>query len=280
MGRVDLGSVSLIRRERLHFVDPPKHVRRDGVFATPQRGAASLPLFRPPPVRASHFSLRAQRKVTKRKSTPMQRSPGSCPPTARSGSGGCLTVHPWTGSQLARIPASHPSGLSCATPPLHRGPGHCASCAAKTKQLPARCGCRCGFAFRFRAHDARYSGPLDRGEAAQELSVGWPTRCGPVRCQSMDGLASNPGAASRTWSTGTVRKARVWGGLSLGYFSLATQREVTCSPKASESLFGIHTVKRHRQQTRDCHCAPARAGATNSWGLLENSSHIQRQTRQ
>ena len=110
--------------------------------------------------RASHFSLsghcaagaartaqlarRAKgrmpgvKKVTKRKATPMQRSPGSCPATARSGSGGWLTVHPLTGSQLARIPASHPAGLSCATSPLHRGPTHCASCAAKKKQRQSK----------------------------------------------------------------------------------------------------------------------------------------------
>ena len=122
-------------------------------------GAASLPVFTRLR-RASHLSLsghcaagaartaqlarRAKgrmpgvKKVTKRKATPMQRSPGSCPATARSGSGGWLTVHPLTGSQLARIPASHPAGLSCATSPLHRGPTHCASCAAKKKQRQSK----------------------------------------------------------------------------------------------------------------------------------------------
>ena len=59
----------------------------------------------------------------------------------------------------------------------------------------------------FGAQDARYAGPLDRGETVEEMSEGWPTRCGPVRRQSRDGLSANPGAGARTWSTGTVRKA-------------------------------------------------------------------------
>ena len=67
----------------------------------------------------------------------MQRSPGILPCDFAQRLRGWLTVHPWTGSQLARILASHPSGLFSAAAPLHRGPGHCASCAAKTKQIPA-----------------------------------------------------------------------------------------------------------------------------------------------
>ena len=95
-----------------------------------------------------------------------------------------------------------------------------------------------------------------RGRARQEqlprMSEGWPTRRGPVRRQSTDGLSANPEAGPRTWSTGTVRKARVWGGLLFtpgscptpcgpaslfapllrrsGYFLLATQEKVTRSP--------------------------------------------------
>jgi len=88
---------------------------------------------------------RGQEKVTKEKATPMQRSPGILPCDSAQRLRGWLTVHPWTGSQLARIPASHPriesgagsAGLLSAAAPLHGGPGHCASCAAKTKQIPA-----------------------------------------------------------------------------------------------------------------------------------------------
>ncbi len=178
--------------------------------------------------RASHLSLSGQRNMAQRKATPMQRSPGILPCDCAKRFRGWLTVHPWTGSQLTRIPASHPAGNSCTTSPLHRGPIYCASCAAKTKQVPARFGF--GFGSRFGAQDARYQGPVTRGGPAQELSVGWPTRCGPVRRQSTDGLSANPGAGPRTWSTGTVRKARVWGGLLFGYFLLATQEKVTRSP--------------------------------------------------
>jgi hypothetical protein len=40
-----------------------------------------------------------------------------------------------------------------------------------------------------------------------------------------------------------ARRPPLWGGLSLGYFSLAKQRGVTRSPRASESSF--HTGMRH-----------------------------------
>ena len=63
----------------------------------------------------------------------------SCPPTAQRDSGGSPTVHPWTGVELGAIPCAHPAGYPYVTLPLHRGPGHCASCAAKTMQTPARC---------------------------------------------------------------------------------------------------------------------------------------------
>jgi hypothetical protein len=261
--------------------------------------------------RASHFSLRAQRKVTKRKSTPIQRSPGSatapcvalppasmqssCPPTPQRDSGGSPTVHPWTGVELGAIPCAHPSGFPSVTLPLHRGPIHCASCAVKTKQTPARVGIGFGFALGSGAHDARYRGPVARGEAAQELSEGWPTRRGPVRRQSMDGLSANPGAASRTRSTGTVRRARVWGGLLFAYFLLATQEKVGRSPKASESsalpvfveyichaersdsLAGRRVKTRHgcratkeRASGKQSHWTPACAGVTRDEGSVKD----------
>ena len=128
--------------------------------------------------RASYFLLRGQEKVTtalqeqrerrsrpagrragarsQEKATPMQRSPGILPSDSAQRLRGWLTVHPWTGSQLARIPASHPriesgagsSGLVSATAPLHRGPIHCASCAAKTKRIPAFAHLDAGVHFR------------------------------------------------------------------------------------------------------------------------------------
>ena len=98
--------------------------------------------------RASYFLLRGQEKVTKEKATPMQRSLGILPCDSAQRLRGWLTVHPWTDSQLARIPASHPAGLVSATAPLHRGPIHCASCAAKTKRIPAFAHLDAGVHFR------------------------------------------------------------------------------------------------------------------------------------
>jgi hypothetical protein len=61
-------------------------------------------------------------KGTKEKATPKRRSPGSCPPTPRQGSGGSLTAPPCAGSKLGAIPRAHPTGLSCALPPPLTGP--------------------------------------------------------------------------------------------------------------------------------------------------------------
>ena len=111
------------------------------------------------------------------------------------------------------------------------GCGRTASGTIGREQRRSSCRGALGFYFRFGAHDARYWGPLDRGETAKEMSEGWPTRCGPVRRQSRDGLSANPVAGSRTWSTGTVRKARMWGGLSFGYIFFG-------HAKKSDSLAG------------------------------------------
>jgi hypothetical protein len=72
--------------------------------------------------RASHFSLRGQREVTKRKATPKRWSPDSCPATSRQDSGGSLTALPCAGSELGAILRAHPAGLSCAQSPPLTGP--------------------------------------------------------------------------------------------------------------------------------------------------------------
>ena len=121
------------------------------VIFTPLRGAASC-LFSLASGRASHFSLSGQREVTKRKATPTAAVCGLLPSDCAKRLRGLLTVHPWTGIKLARILASHPSGNSSATSPLHRGPGHHASCVAKTKHGVAHgCARTC---FVFATHDA------------------------------------------------------------------------------------------------------------------------------
>jgi hypothetical protein len=92
------------------------------------------------------------------------------------------------------------------------------------------------------------------GRATQEqlpkLSEGWPTRCGPVRCQSRDGLSANPGAASRTRSTGTVRRARVSGALSFGYFSLRRAPALRPSGQLRCSRRSCGAVSTQRKVTR------------------------------
>ncbi len=132
-------------------------------------------------------------------------------------------------------------------------------CAAQRRSK-----CRGAFDFGFGVHDARYTGPLDRGEPAEELSEGWPTRCGPVRRQSMDGLSANPAAGSRTWSTGTVRKARVWGCPSLGLRSLGQAREGrTLAMDGEWNKTGCLHTECGRTQTKQSHWTPAFAGVTN-----------------
>ncbi len=237
------------------------------------------------------------REGTKSKATPIQRSPGSCPTTTQRDSGGSPTVHPWTGVELGAIHCAHPAGSPYVTLPLHRGPGCCASCAAKTKRIPACLSFALAFpsparrekvpqadegAFDFDlgAHDARYMGPLDRGETAQatawmqeveqrreqlpEMSEGWPTRCGPVRRQSRDGLSANPAAGSRTWSTGTVRKSRVSGWPSLCLLSLGHARESkTLAMEGEWKTTGSLHTQREQMQTMQSHWTPACAGATS-----------------
>ena len=90
---------------------------------------------------------------------------------------GWLTVHPCTDSQLARILASHPVGNSSTASPLHRGPSHCASCAAKPKQYPARFGISffsfspCGRRCRLRRQDAEANGGAGPEGVPQERHV-------------------------------------------------------------------------------------------------------------
>ena len=75
---------------------------------------------------------------------------------------GSLTVHPCTGSKLARIPASHPAGFSYAPLPLLRGPIERASCAAKPEQQqeqqPVSANCCYSFLLPLAGEGARQGG--------------------------------------------------------------------------------------------------------------------------
>src|SRR5262249_34370384 len=67
-------------------------------------------------------------------------------------------------------------------------------------------------------------GPLRCGERAEEKSEGGRARCAAVRGTYTDVRPANPGARSRTRSTGTVRRARLRGCAFFGYF-LCTSKE-------------------------------------------------------
>jgi len=218
-------------------------------FAVPCRSSAFTRLRR-----ASHFLLRGQEKVTKEKATPMPRSPGILPSDFASGLRGLLTAHPCAGSKLGAIPRAHPAGLSA---PARRDIG------APFSAHPARPKQEQQQGQRQRQRQRRRemllllwlerafgaSGPLTRGAGAKEKPEGWPAGCGPVRRQSMDGLSANPVAPVRTPCARSALGARVRGGLSFGYFSLATQRKVTRSPQASESTGS--TRRRETQPTKE-----------------------------
>lgn len=116
------------------------------------------------------------------------------------------------------------------SPPGGRATFLCVAEETWPKERPSRCSglrafgkCSCvaegAFDTEFGAHDAGYLGPLDRGETAEYQPAGWPTGRGPVRRHSRDGLSANPAAGSRALSTGTERRARCGGGISLAYFS-------------------------------------------------------------
>jgi hypothetical protein len=248
--------------------------------------------------RASYFSLRGQREVTKRNAAPMQRSPGVLPSDSAQRLRGWLTVPPWTGSQLARIPASHPAGFSSATAPLHRGPSHCASCAAKTKQPAALThfdvrasigigadycssfsraageGAESGWgatasapALRSGAQDARYKGPVSGVGRAKERPERWAQWIAPSSLPAHGGAVSEPPQPCRVVARQDARRPPLWGALSFGYFSLSKQRKVTRSPKASESFSA--TPRMHREAMSDgasgtSHWVPACAGTTSS----------------
>ncbi len=186
----------------------------------------------------------------------MQRSPGSCPTTAQRDSGGSPTVHPWTGVELGAIHCALPTGYPSVTLPLQRGPVHCASCAAKAKQISAHFGF--ALAFPSPARRENVPGRADEGiltlTQARTMRAIWGPYaaakwwrncpkggshgCEPVGCQSRDGLSANPGTASWSQRAG-ARRPLYRGGLLFGYFLLATQEKVTRSPEASDTSAGM-----------------------------------------
>src|SRR6185312_11041535 len=74
-----------------------------------------------------------------------------------------------------------------------------------------------------------YPGPLWRGGRVEESPQDGPQGCEPVFRRYMDVPSENPVTRPRT------RRARQRGGLSVGYFSLATQRKVTRAATAARN---------------------------------------------
>ena len=111
--------------------------------------------------------MSGQRNMAQRKATPKRRSTDflSCESAKRLR--GLSTVHPWTGAKLGAIHCAHPAGYPYVTSPPLRGPVHCASCAAKTKQISARFG----FALAFPSPARREKVPtaIDRIDREQRM---------------------------------------------------------------------------------------------------------------
>ncbi len=194
--------------------------------------------------RASYFLSLAREKVTKERGTPL----GAFRPLhgrkVREPGAGFSTAHPCAGEKASascRCPLTRP--VAPDSPP-HRGwkssePAARTRCAAakRLQKLGARSGSAFDLAFRrVRAGCALlFPGPLCGGEA-------WPA--GPQgNRQEADSFSpahgcavEKPGHASCTFRAGGPESAKR-GGLSFGYFSLATQRKVTRAPKAHESFY-------------------------------------------
>jgi len=131
-----------------------------GSCSTPARFKAVSSRCRGP----SHFSLRGQRKVTKREATPMARPPGILPSGCAGGLRGFPTAHPCTGGKLARIPAGHPSDFP---PPARRAigaPGR----AARSRRALRRSRCA---AAEVSALGALDSAPLAKHQPCEELTL-------------------------------------------------------------------------------------------------------------
>src|SRR6185312_7850764 len=143
---------------------------------------------------ASHFSLRGQRKVTKREATPMARPPGILPSGCAGGFRVFSTARPCTGEKLARIPASHPVDFpppprrAIGAPKEQRAPSAQKQRPEQSKALRAR------EPFASGAHDARL---LFRGPWAAVRRG----RQGRAAGEATDGLAFSRGQES-------ARKAR------------------------------------------------------------------------
>ena len=217
------------------------------------RSCAALPAksFRAPAARESLSLCVAKEKVTKEKGHPAWRFPGIHARKVREPGAGFSKVRPCTCEKASASCRRPLRGLSS---PSHRRTG----APAEQRAVPART--RCAAARRLQECGVRetrvfdlpfdlafgsafpivragcallYPGPLCGGEGRSTGPQG--DRQG---CRSFFAGAGcpveKPGRSSRTFRAGSPESAKR-GGLSFGYFSLATQRKVTRAPKAQQS---------------------------------------------
>jgi hypothetical protein len=224
-------------------------------------GVFQIKSFRRPFGPPSHLSLLAQRKVTERKGTPMERPTGILPCGCASVGWGLLTAPPCAGSKRARVVraplrADPPNRRRSIGAPVSGLPGRQSQSVVTRSFCSRSCSCFCG-------HDGRSMGPLGRGETATDspkgrahdarvffASVGarrtrrstaslrrapepWMAQAGlccetgcvtAKRCRKTPATARAPGGQD-------ARKARPRGAFSLGYLSLGKQRKVTRRPE-------------------------------------------------
>jgi hypothetical protein len=191
--------------------------------------------FRRASLRAGHFLLLAQEKVTKEKGTP-EGAVGRRP-TARVRCGGSLTGHPWPDSERARIVRTPLRAFSSADSPRPRGPGRAKQSCFALLLISSPCD----------AAEGGRQGPKGRREGSRRF------RCGP----------GWPVSGTRPPAANPRQRARHPGALSLGYFSLGKQREVTRSPwMAREKTQGRESVLAIAPKAKARSWIPAFAGMT------------------
>jgi hypothetical protein len=214
---------------------------------------------------------------------------------------GSLTVHPWTGIELAHIVWAILRTIP--TQPRRDRGGPLSAHRARQSEEQSQ-SVREPAPSWLRTMRSRW-GPYAAAQRRRRGPKGGSQEREPVGCQSMDGLSDNPGAAARSRRAGCPETA-VSGWPSLGLLSLGQARE-------SDSLAGRRVIPRHgcRAPKDDCrdaggratqgavaeraprkqgYCAPAsaqpsqsracrRTGTTISREIVQNPSRIKRQTR-
>jgi hypothetical protein len=196
--------------------------------------------FRRPFGPPSHLSLLAQRKVTERKGTPMERPPGFLPFGCASVGWGLLTAPPCAGSKRARVVraplrADPPNRRRSIGAPLSGLPGRQSQSVVPRSFCSRSCSCFCG-------HDGRPMGPLGRGETATDSPKGRAHDArvffasARMRCRKTPATARAPGGQD-------ARKARPRGAFSLGYLSLGKQRKVTRRPEGPAKALDLKNQK-------------------------------------